>query len=169
MPYPGRSVPFDPRRYGTYQGLMVTSALNGGPDSTRQQVIESLVDQYGLDKGPTKSLAFDPAVNLPGRNVAGDVRIGPQAFTQDGAWLTGIVFHELIHSFQYAYYSAQGITQINPKASDVERRMIALDEHEAHTWTLMRRSELALSQGQQDGIPSPGCFCANRVGRRQAP
>ncbi len=78
--------------------------------------------------------------------------IGPQAFEQDMAWLAGIVFHELVHSPQYAYYAERGVPQVNPKRSETERLMIALDEYEAYWWSLKRSVELALSSAQQNEI-----------------
>jgi hypothetical protein len=80
------------------------------------------------------------------------VRIGPLAFAEDFPWLAGIVFRELIHSPQYAYYVSKGLTQIDPSRSEIERRLFALDEYEAYTWTLHRGVELALSPAQRNEI-----------------
>ncbi len=153
MPYPARKIPFNARDFATHKSLQRVAAFNKGADAgARQVAIDYVVTAHGFSKDDTQSLLYDPGLNQPGRNVAGDVRIGPPAFAQDLPWLAGVVFHELVHSPQYAYYAAQGVTQIDPNRSDPERLMIALDEHEAYWWSLQRSVELGLAQAQQAEI-----------------
>ena len=120
--------------------------------NVRQITIDYVITAHALTRNHTKSLLYDPKLTLPGRNIRGDIRIGPQAFAQDQAWLAGIVFHETVHSPQYAYYASKGVTQIDPTRSEAERLMIALDEYEAYWWSLRRSTELGLSQTQQAEI-----------------
>jgi hypothetical protein len=123
----------------------------------------------------TKSLVYAANLNQPGRNVAGNIQIGPAAFEQDLAWLAGVVFHELVHSPQYAYYASKGVTQIDPTRSEPERLMIALDEYEAYWWSLKRSAELSLSAQQQNEIRRRAQFAlidldepkANRLAQSQ--
>jgi hypothetical protein len=153
MPYPARPIPFDPRDYATAQSLRRAAAFVKGADAdTRQKVIDYVVTAQAFNKDYTKSLLYSANLNQPGRNVGGNIQIGPLAFEQDLAWLAGVVFHELIHSPQNAYYAANGVTQIDPNRSETERRMIALDEYEAYSWSLTRSAELGLSQTQQAEI-----------------
>lgn len=153
MLYPARQIPFNPRDYSSHQSLQRIAAFgkNGGATS-RQVAIDYVVTAHAFCKDHTKSLLYDASLSLPGRNIAGNIRIGPQAFAQDLAWLAGIVFHELVHSPQYAYYASKGVTQINPSRSETERLMIALDEYEAYWWSLKRSAEFALSETQQSEI-----------------
>jgi hypothetical protein len=153
MPYPARQIALDARDYASHQSLQRIAAFEKGADaSIRQAVIDYVVTAHAFSKDSTKSLLYDPSLDQPGRNVAGDIRIGPSAFEQDLAWLSGVVFHELVHSPQNAYYAANGVTQIDPKRSETERRMIALDEYEAYSWSLKRSVELELSKEQQSDI-----------------
>jgi hypothetical protein len=153
MPYPVRQIPFDPRDYATHESLQRVAAFAKGADATvRQIAIDYVVTAHALGKDHTNSLLYASSLKLPGRNVRGDIQIGPAAFEQDLPWLAGIVFHELVHSPQYAYYAKRGVSQIDPKRSEPERLMIALDEYEAYWWTLRRSGELALSQEQQAEI-----------------
>jgi hypothetical protein len=153
MPYPARQIPFDPRDFATHQSLQRIAAFTQGADAAaRQTAIDYVVTAHAFSTDKTKSLAYDANLNQPGRNIAGDIRIGPPAFEQDLPWLAGVVFHELVHSPQHAYYASKGVAQIDPKRSETERRMIALDEYEAYWWTLSRSAELALSREQQHDI-----------------
>lgn len=153
MPYPARPILFDPRDYATHQSLQRAAAFGKGAGATvRQVAIDYVVKAHAFSTDHTKTLLYTPNLDQPGRNVAGDILIGPQAFEQDLAWLAGVVFHELIHSPQYAYFAARGVTQINPKRSETERLMIALDEYEAYWWSCRRGAELDLSQAQQAEI-----------------
>lgn len=153
MPYPARKIPFDPRDYATHQSpLRVAAYGKNGSAVARQTAIDYVAKAHAFSKDHTKSLLYAANLNQPGRNVAGNIQIGPQAFEQDQAWLAGVVFHELVHSPQYAYYAAQGVTQIDPKRSETERLMIALDEYEAYFWSLARSAELGLSKSQQSAI-----------------
>jgi hypothetical protein len=153
MPYPARKIPLDPRSFSTHKSLQrVAAFVKNANASIRQDAIDYVVTAQAFSKSETKSLQYDAGLNQPGKNIAGDIRIGPSAFEQDLEWLAGIVFHELVHSPQYAYYVSNGVKQIDPDRSDVERRMIALDEYEAYSWTIMRSVELALSQPQQTAI-----------------
>jgi hypothetical protein len=153
MPYPVRRIPFNPRDFATHESLQRVAAFaKGAGEKVRQAAIDYVVTAHGFNKDHTKSLLYASGLNLPGRNVRGDVRIGPLAFEQDIAWLAGVVFHELVHSPQYAYYASKGVTQIDPTRSEAERLMIALDEYEAYWWSLKRSAELALSKEQQAEI-----------------
>ena len=150
MPYPARAL--DPRDSATYERLRAAAFVNGADAAARQAMIDYLVTAQAFSKDNTKSLVYAGTLNQPGRNVGGDIRIGPTAFEQDLAWLAGVLFHELVHSPQHAYYASKGVTQIDPDRSETERRMIALDELEAYSWSLTRSVELALSHAQQDEI-----------------
>ncbi len=154
MPYPARRIPLNARDYATRESLERVAAFKKNADGgIRQTVIDYVVTAHGFAKdATTKSLLYSAGLNQPGKNVAGDIRIGPSAFDQDIAWLSGVVFHELVHSPQYAYYVSKGVTQIDPSRSETERRMIALDEYEAYAWSLLRSSELQLSPTQQNSI-----------------
>jgi hypothetical protein len=150
MPYPVRQIPLNARDYATHQSLLRTAAfMRGASAAARQAAIDYVVMAHAFSKDHTESLFYAPSLNQPGRNVAGQIQIGPQAFAEDRAWLATVVFHELVHSPQYAYYAAKGVTQINPARSEPERLMIALDEYEAYWWSLKRCAELSLSQAQQ--------------------
>lgn len=150
MQYPARQIPFNPRDFASHESLQRVAAFVKGADATaRQTAIDYVATAHALNKDYTKSLLYAASLNQPGRNVAGNIQIGPPAFEQDLAWLAGVVFHELVHSPQYAYYASKGVTQIDPKRSEAERLMIALDEYEAYWWSLKRSAELALSQAQQ--------------------
>jgi hypothetical protein len=150
MPYPARAL--DPKDFATYEALRAAAFANGADAVARQAMIDYIVTAQAFSKDSTKSLLYAGSLNQPGRNVGGDIRIGPSAFEQDLAWLAGVVFHELVHSPQHAYYVSKGVTQIDPTRSETERRMIALDELEAYSWSLTRSVELALSHTQQDEI-----------------
>ena len=153
MSYPVRPIPFNPRDFATHESLQRIAAFGRGAGvTTRQVAIDYVVTSHAFSKGHTRTLLYAADLTLPGRNIRGDIRIGPLAFEQDLAWLAGIVFHELVHSPQYAYYASKGVTQINPSRSETERLMIALDEYEAYWWSLRRSAELALSQEQQSEI-----------------
>lgn len=150
MPYPARPIAFDPRDYASHKSLLRVAAFTKGASVlSRQTAIDYVVTAHGFSKDHTRTLVYDSSLDLPGRNIRGEIHIGPQAFEQDLAWLSGIVFHELVHSPQYEYYASKGVTQIDPARSDTERLMIALDEHEAYWWSWKRRVELGLSEQQQ--------------------
>ena len=153
MPYPARQISFNPRDFATHQSLLRVAAYSKSASGTaRQAAIDYVVTAHGFSKDHTKSLLYEASLKLPGRNIRGDIRIGPEAFDQDQSWLAGIVFHELVHSPQAAYYASKGVTQIDPKRSETERLMIALDEYEAYWWSLKRSAELGLSSAQQAEI-----------------
>lgn len=148
MSYPVR--PIDPE---DTDSLQTSSAFVKGADAAaRQAAIEYVVKAHAFSQDDTKSIVYAATLDQPGRNVAGNVRIGPPAFDQDLAWLSGIVFHELVHSPQHAYYVSKGVMQIDPDRSETERRMIVLDEFEAYTWSLIRAGELDLSADQRTTI-----------------
>jgi hypothetical protein len=144
MSYPAHRIVVD----GSRQSVVASAFGKSADAGARQQVIEFVVTAGGFSKDKTKGLYYSATLNQPGKNVAGDIRIGPSAFDEDLNWLAGIVFHELVHSPQYAYYFSKGVPQIDPGRSDTERRMIALDEFEAYSWTLVRVTELSLSRDQ---------------------
>jgi hypothetical protein len=153
MSYPARRIPFEPRDFASHQSLLRIAAFNKGADATaRQAAIDYVVTAHGFSKSGTNSLAYEASLKLPGRNIRGDIKIGPLAFEQDLPWLAGIVFHELVHSPQYAYYASKGVTQIDPTRSEPERLMIALDEYEAYWWSVKRSVELELSRAQVSEI-----------------
>ncbi len=153
MPYPARAIPFDPRDFATHQSLQRIAAFDKSAGAAaRQTAIDYVVTAHAFSKDHTKSLVYDASLNQPGRNIGGNVRIGPLAFEQDLAWLAGVVFHELVHSPQHAYYVSKGLAPIDPKRSETERRLIALDEYEAYSWSLKRHAELTLSPAQQSEI-----------------
>src|SRR5215469_5883290 len=154
MSYPARRIVLDDSRKS-----LVASAFGKSADAgARQKVIDFVVTAGGFSKDKTKSLTYSASLNQPGKNVAGDVRIGPSAFDDDLNWMAGIVFHELVHSPQYAYYFANGVPQIDPERSETERQMIALDEYEAYSWTLLRATELSLSRDQVTEIQQRAGF-----------
>jgi hypothetical protein len=153
MPYPARQIIFNPRDFASHESLLRVGAFtNSATATSRQLAIDYAVTAHGFSKDHTKTLVYAGSLDLPGRNIRGHIQIGPQAFGQEEAWLAVIVFHELVHSPQYAYYASKGVTQIDPKRSETERLMIALDEYEAYWWSLKRSSELAISQPQQAEI-----------------
>ena len=153
MLYPVRRIPFDPRDFSTHKSLQRIAAFTKSATAAHRQVaIEYVVTAHAFSKSHTKSLNYSATLRLPGRNIAGVIEIGPAAFEQDQAWLAGIVFHELVHSPQYAYYAAKGVTKIDPTRTETERLMIALDEYEAYWWSLKRSVELTLSVAQQSEI-----------------
>lgn len=153
MPYPASPITLDPGDFATHQSLQRVAAFTKGADAaTRQTAIDYVAKAHAFSKDHTKTLVYDSSLTVPGRNIRGDIRIGPLAFDQDQCWLAGIVFHELVHSPQYAYYATKGVLQIDPKRSEVERRMIALDEYEAYWWSLQRSVVLGLTQVQQAEI-----------------
>jgi len=159
MPYPACPIPLDPRDYATYRSLRRITAFNKGADpAVRQEVIDYVVTAQAFSKDSSKTLVYAAGLKQPGRNVAGDIQIGPPAFEQDLPWLAGVVFHELVHSPQYAYYASKGVTQIDPTKSETERRMVALDEYEAYWWSLKRSVELALSSTEQSEIRRRAAF-----------
>jgi hypothetical protein len=133
---------------GSQKGVVASAFGKNADAGSRQKVIELVVTAGGFSKDKTKSLNYSATLNQPGKNIAGEIRIGPSAFEENLNWLAGIVFHELVHSPQYAYYFSNGVSQIDPDHSDTERRMIALDEYEAYSWTLLRVTELSLSRDQ---------------------
>lgn len=153
MPHPARKIPFNPRDFATHQSLQRIAAFSKNADAKLRQVaIEYVVNAHAFSTAHTKSLKYNAALKLPGRNIGGVIEIGPAAFEQDQEWLAGIVFHELVHSPQYAYYAGKGVTKIDPTRSETERLMIALDEYEAYWWSLNRSVELRLSAAQQAEI-----------------
>ena len=153
MTYYARPIPFNAGDFGKHESLIRVAAFekNAGAYS-RQAAINYVVKAHAFSTSQTISLLYDPALDQPGKNVAARIAIGPSAFNQDEPWLSGVVFHELVHTPQYFYYTGKGITQIDPKRSETERRMFALDEYEAYWWTYHRRAELGLSVGQQAEI-----------------
>lgn len=151
--YPARSIPFDPAGFASHASLQRIAAFEkNADDASRQAVIDYVVQAHAFSTTKTASLVYDPALDQPGKNVAAQIRIGPSAFSQDEPWLSGIVYHELIHTPQYFHYAGQGVTQIDPKRSESERLMFALDELEAYWWTYQRRVELGLSPAQHGEI-----------------
>ena len=96
----------------------LTSPTNGcvpynvlGTDGNSQAAIDYVTTAHAFSKDSTKSILYSANLNQPGRNVGGNIVIGPPAFEQDIAWLSGVVFHELVHSPQHACYVSKGVTQ----------------------------------------------------------
>lgn len=83
MPYPVRKITFDPRDFATYQSLQRVAAFAKGASATARQVaIDYVVTAHALSKNHTTSLVYAADLKLPGRNIRGDIRIGPLAFEQ---------------------------------------------------------------------------------------
>lgn len=140
------------REYGKYEMLRVIASFQAGANTAdRQQTIDYLVRKHGIDLTTTKSVHYDPTfVRRPGENVNGDIRIGPHAFAQDASWLASVVFHEVVHSDQFAFYAKNGIVfGKRAVASEAERIMVALDEFEGFFWPWYNRSPLGLSKDQE--------------------
>ena len=150
MPYPATAIAADAAKQANLQHK--AAFQKDADESTRQPAIDFVAKAHGFNMDYTKSLTYDKGLDQPGQNIAGVIRIGPLAFEQDLEWLSGIVFHELVHSPQYQYYASKGITHVDSTRSDPERRMIGLDEYEAYTWTVIRSVELGLSEKQKQFI-----------------
>lgn len=146
--------------WGSYRMLIVIKGTTdlGTQPADRKQAIDALISLHGIDLKTTQSLDYDPALRQPGFNEYGKVRIGPSAFAQDYHWLAAIVFHEVIHSDQFDFYSSNGLdlsTLPRTAQPGIERTMMkALDEYEAYLWVSRNSSALGLTDGQKSDIKS---------------
>ncbi len=136
--------------YGSGEMLQLISTFTGNTDSNaRQKAIDYLVRLHGINLATTKSLRYDSSfIERDGRNVKGNIRIGPLAFAQDKSWLANVVFHETVHSDQFLFYEKQGAGSINPQNSQPERILVALDEYEAFYWAWFNQGALGLDAQQ---------------------
>ena len=140
------------RDFARHEMLIIMAGLvDGAQAPARQRAIDGLVKLHGIDLKTTNSLNYDATLTTKeGRNVNGDIRIGPRAFSKDSSWLANVVFHEVIHSDQFAYYAANGVTFGQRAAkSEAERIMVMLDECEGFYWPWQNSSALGLSADQQ--------------------
>lgn len=143
--------PIELHEYGRHEMLIATASFDTAASiDVRQRTIEFLARKHGMNLANTKSLRYDPTfTRRDGVNTLGDIRIGPSAFRQDRAWLANVVFHESIHSDQFAFYDRQGMVFSNYKPDDEPVRvMIALDEFEGFYWSWRNAAPLGLSDGQ---------------------
>lgn len=137
--------------YGTADMLRLLGTFeNKDTDpAARQTAIDYLVRLHNIDLSNTKSLRYDAGFKeKDGRNVKGVIRIGPGAFLQDAPWLANVVFHETVHSDQFLTYDQQGVGTIDPRRSEPERILVALDEYEAFYWAWFNRRALGVSKDQ---------------------
>lgn len=141
--------------FGRHAMLVVTAAfVDGATSDTRQSAIKHLANLHGMNLANTKSMRYDQTLAKDGTNLDGDIRIGPGAFKQDYHWLAAVVFHETVHSEQFAFYAQNGVTFAagQPPRSEPERIMIALDECEGFYWPWRNAKTLDLSQDQQNSL-----------------
>ena len=136
---------------------MLTILAGCMPDASpaaRQLAIQNLVKFHGIDLKTTKSLRYDATLtSRDGKNVTGDIRIGPGAFKDDYRWLANVVFHEVVHSDQFAFYTRHGVQFANQAAStETERVIVALDECEGFYWPWHCSRALELSADQQSAL-----------------
>jgi hypothetical protein len=133
---------------------VIAGFASGASPAARQAAIQNLMKLHAVDLKTTKSLRYDATLtSRDGRNLKGDIRIGPGAFTQDYHWLAGVVFHEVVHSDQFAFYADNGVAFANEEAkSDTERVMVALDECEGFFWPWYNSQSLGLSTSQQSAL-----------------
>jgi hypothetical protein len=133
---------------------VVAGFASDASPAARLAAIQNLVKLHGIDLKTTKSLRYDATLtSRDGKNVNGDIRIGPGAFAQDYHWLANVVFHEVVHSDQFAFYAQNGVEFANEEAkSETERVMVALDECEGFYWPWYCSRALALSADQQSSL-----------------
>jgi hypothetical protein len=144
----------DARNYASAEMLQLISTFEGNADATaRQKAIDYLVKIHGMSLATTKSLRYEAGFTAKdGRNVKGDIKIGPLAFAQDSSWLANVVFHETVHSDQFSTYDKQGVGSINPQNSQPERILVALDEYEAFYSSWFNRRPLGLDKDQTSSL-----------------
>lgn len=140
--------------FGRHQMLTIVGGfVSGAQPPARQRAIENLAKLHDMNLKTTKSLNFDPTLtSRDGRNVKGDIRIGPGAFNQDFHWLANVVFHEVVHSDQFAFYDAQGVQFGSQAAKEEERILVALDECEGFYWPWRNSNALGLDADQQSAL-----------------
>jgi len=141
--------------FGRHQMLTIMAGfVDNAQPPARQRAVDNLIKLHGIDLKTTSSLRYDPTLTTrDGKNVNGDIRIGPGAFSQDSHWLANVVFHEVVHSDQFAYYADHGV-QFGNRAtkSEAERIMVALDECEGFYWPWRNSGALGLSADQQASL-----------------
>ena len=72
MSYPVRKIPFNTRDYASYKSLQRIAAFEERADAgIRQMTIDYVVEGHAFSKMHTKSLRYNAALKLPGRNVCG--------------------------------------------------------------------------------------------------
>jgi hypothetical protein len=133
---------------------IVGGFASGASTAARQAAIDTLAKLHGMDLKTTKSLRYDATLtSREGKNVKGDIRIGPGAFVQDYHWLANVVFHEVVHSDQFEFYAQHGVQFANQEAkSETERVIVALDECEGFFWPWHCSRALELSADQQSAL-----------------
>jgi hypothetical protein len=133
---------------------IVGGFASGASTAARQAAIDNLAKLHGMDLKTTKSLRYDATLtSRDGKNVKGDIRIGPGAFVQDYHWLANVVFHEVVHSDQFEFYAQHGVQFANQEAkSETERVIVALDECEGFFWPWHCSRALELSADQQSAL-----------------
>jgi hypothetical protein len=143
--------PMELTAYAKHESLLMIASFDAKADvAARQRTIDYLVGIHGIVLTNTKTLRYDPALlTKDGENKLGNIRIGPKAFAQDHSWLANIIFHESIHSDQFAFYAKHSIDLNNyPKDSEPVRVLIALDELEAFYWSWRNATILNVSKSQ---------------------
>jgi len=135
------------------QAIVAGLAADATP-AARQTAVQNLAKLHGMDLKTTKSLRYDATLtSRDGKNVKGDIRIGPGAFKDDYHWLAGVVFHEVVHSDQFEFYAKNGVQFANEEAkSETERVIVALDECEGFYWPWYCSKALELSADQQSKL-----------------
>ncbi len=150
MAYSVRPIPMS--SYGKHEMLVVVAGLaDNASAATRQRTIEMLIFLHGISRANTRSITYDPTfLAREGRNVKGDIRIGPEAFKKkDHRWLANVIFHESIHSDQFVWYDAKGFKFGSGNPTSTERILIALDEFEGFYWPWKNSAALDLSEDHQ--------------------
>jgi hypothetical protein len=133
---------------------IVDGFASGATPAARQTTVQNLAKLHGMDLKTTKSLRYDATLtSRDGKNVNGDIRIGPGAFKQDYHWLANVVFHEVVHSDQFEFYAQHGVQFANQEAkSETERVIVSLDECEGFFWPWYCSKALELSADQQRAL-----------------
>jgi hypothetical protein len=141
--------------FGRHEMLAIVGGCmpDAKPDM-RQAAVQNLAKLHGMDLKTTKSLRYDSTLtSRDGKNVNGDIRIGPGAFKQDYHWLANVVFHEVVHSDQFEFYAQHGVQFANQAAkSETERVIVALDECEGFYWPWRCSKALDLSTDQESAL-----------------
>lgn len=145
--------------YGKHEALIVIASLeNNASDDTRQKAIDILVKEHAIDLSTTKSLLYDKNFAETGQNKDGYIRIGPKAYSRSTSWLAHIIFHETVHSDQFAFYSSIGIDltalKANQNNSEPLRLLYALDEVECWFVSWSNRVSLGMSPQEITDIKS---------------
>lgn len=140
--------------YASQESLYVVRSFEARAlSNVRQKAIEIVAYEHAMDLATTKSLQYDPALSeVEGKNHDRNIRIGPLAFAQDQGFLAQVIFHEIVHSDQYYFYSRHAVTSTtsinNPKNAQIKRLLLALDEFECWFWSLRNAHALGLNAEQ---------------------